>query len=97
MDFLKYFHFVFSMAISRRFGSGVGVLNKLGLTDEEIHEVITTHVTMDVRVGIQEVFGSIKTSMIDMFNKCYAAVSKGAAVIATAAIAVAGLQGRGAM
>ena len=86
-----YFHFVFNMAISRRFGSGAGVLERPGLTDEEIHEVITTHMTMDVREGMQEVFGSMKTSMIDMFNERYAAILEGAAIIATVAIVVAGL------
>lgn len=38
--------------------------------------MIATHVTMAVREVIPEVFGSIKTTMIKLFDECYATVSE---------------------
>lgn len=67
--FSNVFQFVFTMAITRGSGSGAVVPEKTWLTDDEVHEMITTQVTMEVKEVILEIFGSIKTIIIDLFDK----------------------------
>lgn len=65
------------------------------LSIDEICEMITTQVTMDIREVIREVFRSIKTTMIEMFEEHYVAISEVTIAIATVTVSVAGHQGRG--
>lgn len=55
------------MAITVGSRSGAGGPVRPGLTDEEIRDMITTQVTMAVRKDIPEIFGSIKTMIIEFF------------------------------
>lgn len=56
--------------------------------DDDIWEMITTHVTMIVREAITEVFGSIKTTMIKLFEERYAIVTEAAATATIAAMGI---------
>lgn len=62
----------------------------LGLSDEEIREIISIEVAMAMREAISEIFGSIKTDLIEEFDRCFAALPQ---VAATAVVAAARLQG----
>ena len=46
-----------------------------------------------IRVEIPEMFGSIKTTMIEIFDDRYAAVTEAAAAVGTATVAAARPQG----
>ena len=46
---------------------------------------------MEVREAIPEVFRSINTTMIELFDECYAPISEAAAVAATITVATTGL------
>lgn len=50
---------------------------------------------MDVKVLISQIFGSIKTAMIDIFDERYTSVIEVVVVVSTAAIIAMGLLGRG--
>ena len=63
------------MAISRGSQSGDDSPERLGLIDDDIHEMITTKVTIDIRDPILKVFGSIETTMINMFDEYYFSVT----------------------
>ena len=63
-----------------------------GTSDEEIHRIIAEELAADIREAIPDMFGYIKTSIIETFDECYAAV-KEAAAVATAALAAARPQG----
>lgn len=75
--------------------SGARGPERPGLTDEEIRDMITTQVTMAVRKDILEVFGSIKTMIIEKFYKRYATVTEAVAVVATTNVVTTGIQRRG--
>lgn len=82
------------MAITRGSGSGANVSERLGLTGDEIHEMITTQVTMSVREAIPEIFGYVKTTVIELFDELYAFVSELVVVTATVVVVVIGFRGR---
>ncbi|XP_052620874.1 probable serine/threonine-protein kinase KIN1 homolog [Lactuca sativa] len=63
--------------------------------NDDIHEMITTGLTMAIREAILEVFRSIKTAMIEMFEKRYATVTEAATATTTLVVAAIGLQRRG--
>lgn len=94
VTFFYEFWFIFSMAITRGSGSGANVSERLGLTGDEIHEMITTQVTMSVREAIPEIFGYVKTTVIELFDELYAFVSELVVVTATVAVVVVGFRGR---
>ena len=50
---------------------------------------------MAIREAVPEVFGSIKTTMIEMFSERYVVVFEAAATTATIAVATARVQRRG--
>lgn len=75
------------MLIIRNLGSKASAQERPGLIDEEILEMITTQVIMAVREVTLEVFRSIKTDMIEMFDERYVAVIE--VVVATTIVVVA--------
>lgn len=81
------------MAITRCSRSVDDNLDRPGMS-EAIREMIATQVTMAVGEAISEMFGSVKTTMTELFDECYVAISKVTAAVATIVITVAGFQGR---
>lgn len=51
------------------------------MNDDEIHEIITTQVTMIVRQAMSEMFGFVKIVMIELFEERYATVSEPVVVV----------------
>lgn len=45
------------------------------MSDDEIHNLISAHVTLVIRVAIPELFGSLKTTLIELFDERYAATT----------------------
>ena len=60
-----------------------------GVSDYEIRRMIHDEVAATIREAILEMFGSIKTTLIETFDERYAAVYEAAAVAAIATIAAA--------
>ena len=64
-----------------------------GVSDEELRQMIHDEVAAAIRAEIPEMFGSIKTTLIETFDERYTAVTEAAAAAATAAVAAARPQG----
>ena len=64
-----------------------------GVSDEELRQMIHDEVAAAIRAEIPEMFGSIKTTLIETFDERYAALSDVVVVAATAAVAAARPQG----
>ena len=64
-----------------------------GVSDEEIRQMIHDEVAAAIRAGIPEMFGSIKTMLLETFDERYATVTKAAAAATTTAVATARPQG----
>ena len=64
-------------------------LESSGISDDEIHRMIHDEVAAAIREAIPEMFGSIKTTLIEKFDERYAAVSEADAAAATAAVTAA--------
>ena len=64
-----------------------------GASDEEIRQIIQEEVAAAVRAEIPEMFGSIKTTLMEEFEERCAAISEAAVAAATAAVAAARPQG----
>ena len=64
-----------------------------GVSDEELRQMIHDEVAAAIRAEIPEMFGSIKTTLIETFDKRYAALSDVVVAAATAAVAAARPQG----
>ena len=81
-----------SMVAIRGSGSGVGVSGQDGprLTKVRVREIIHEEVISIVREQIPELFGCIKTAMIEFFNDRYAALSENATAAATVAVVAVG-------
>ena len=60
------------------------------LTEERVREIICEEVVEIVRGQIPEMFGSIKTAMMEYFDEKYAALAETAATAATTDVTVAG-------
>lgn len=52
------------------------------MSDDEIHRIIAMEVVVTVKEVVPEVFGSIKTVMIEMFDERYATVTQVVAIVA---------------
>lgn len=65
-----------------------------GFMNDEIRDMITTQVTMEVSEAIPQMFGSFKTMMIEIFEECYAAVSEVTGIAPTTCVAITGFQRR---
>ena len=63
------------------------------VSDEEIRQMIHEEVAAAIRAEIPEMFGSIKTTLMQTFDERYAALTEAAAAAATAAVATARPQG----
>ena len=88
------FCFIFGMVFIRGSSSGSRVSgpDRLGLTDNWIREIIATEVAFVVRRSIPEMFGSIKTVVIELYDDHYATLSD-VVVVATVVVSTAGIQG----
>ena len=64
-----------------------------GVGDEEFCQMIHDEVAAEFRAEIPEMFGSIKTTLLETFDVRYAAVTEAAAAAATTAVAAARPQG----
>lgn len=80
--------------MTRGLGLGTSGLDRLGLSDDEIVDLISTQVTSTIKEAIPELFDSIKTRLIDMFNNPYADVTN-ISVATTIIIVAAGVPQRG--
>ena len=58
--------------------------------DARIREILHDEVAALIRAELPELFGSIKTAMVEYFDERYAALTETAAAAATAAVAAAG-------
>ena len=58
--------------------------------DARIREILHDEVVALFRAELPELFGSIKTTMVEYFDERYAALTETAAAVATAAVAAAG-------
>ena len=63
------------------------------MTGDQIQEVIATEVANAVRWSIPEMFGSIKTIVIELFDDWYVVLSKASAATTTTVVAVVGIRG----
>lgn len=79
--------------VTRGSRSGANGLERPGLSDNDIRELITTYVTLVVMEAILMVFKNVKTTLIDMFDESYVAITKAISATATATIVVVGLRG----
>lgn len=82
--------------MTKGFGLGMGVAERPTLSEDEILDMISTQVSIAFRETIPNLFGPIKTMLIDMFDKSYANVIDVAATTTTAAVTPVGPHGRGA-
>ena len=57
-----------------------------GVSDDEIRQMIHDEVATTIREAILEMFGSIKSTLIETFDKRYDAVTEAPAAAATAAV-----------
>ena len=64
-----------------------------GVSDEELRQMIHDEVVAVIRAEILDMFGSIKSTLIETFDERYAAVTEAAAAAATATVATARPQG----
>ena len=63
------------------------------MSDEELRQMIHDEVAAAIRAEIPEMFGSIKTTLIETFDERYAALTDVVVAAATAAVAAARPQG----
>lgn len=71
-------------------GYGEGDQDRLGLADDWIWELIATEVVATIWSSILDLFGSIKTTMIKIFDDHYDALTETAAVVDTVVVAAMG-------
>lgn len=79
------------MVFTRGFGSGASVQDRPRLTKDQVKEMIHAKDVSIVRGQIPNLFGSIKTSMMEFFDDRYNALSKADVVAATVVFAAAGI------
>lgn len=75
----------FNTVVTR--GSGSGDPERQNTSCEDICGIISTEVAMAVREAIPEVVGSIKITMIKMFDELYVAITQVVAATTTAVVA----------
>ena len=61
------------------------------MSGDDIRKLIATKLAASIQGAILEVFGSIKTKMIELFDERYVAVSEVVAAATTAVVAVVGV------
>ena len=87
------YFFIFSMVFTKGSGSGVGGQDRPWLTHDQIGELITTEVATTLMGSIPEMFGSIKTTMIELFNDFYVSLIEAVAAAATVVVTPAVILG----
>ena len=60
-----------------------------GVSDEEIRRLIHEEVAAAIRAEIPEMFGDIKTTLIETFDERYTSLTEAAVAASTAAVAAA--------
>lgn len=65
---------------------------RAGLEEEEIPRIITTEVALAIREAIPELFGSVKTVLIEEFDWRYVAVTQVVVVVTIIVVDIAGFQ-----
>lgn len=55
---------------------GVDSMERAGLSDDVIREIISTLVTLAIRAAIPELFGFARTTLIEIFDEYYSSVTK---------------------
>lgn len=85
------------MVATRGSGSDASDLETSSTSDEEIRGIIVTKFVAVIREVIPDIFGSIKNTLIAMFDEFYAAVTNTTSAPATAVVIESGLQGGGSM
>ena len=84
------FYFRDNMVVTRRHDRDSGTS---GTSDEEIRRIIQEEVAAAIRAEIPKMFGSIKTTLIETFDKRYATLTDVVVAAATAAVTAARPQG----
>ena len=74
-------------------GLGSSDLEMSGTSDDEIRRIVSTEVDATIRETILEMFGSIETAMIELFDERYVAITKAVVAATTAVGAAAGPHG----
>ena len=60
-----------------------------GVSNDEIRRLIHDEVAASIQEAISEMFGSIKTTLIEKFDDRYAAITEAAVAVATTAVTAA--------
>lgn len=89
---LTFFLASFSMVMITR-GSSSSDPERPGTSDKEILRIISAEVATPMREAIPEMFKSVKTTLIDLFDKRYTAFTEVAIAAATTSVATARLHG----
>ena len=63
------------------------------MTDDQIWEIIATEVAAAIRRSMLETYGSIKTTVIELFDERYAALTKVATIAATVVVDIVRIGG----
>ena len=87
------FFVYFSMVVTQ--GSGSGDPERQSTSDDKIHRIICTEVVAVVREAIPEVFRSIKTAVIKMFDERCDAITESVVVAAAATASIATIRPHG--
>lgn len=66
----------------------MGGQDSMGLTEDQVKEMIHDEVVSIVQGQILELFGSIKTSMMEFFDDRYASLSETVATVGTTTVVV---------
>ena len=89
--------YILNMASFEGPGLGFGNTRRAGLSKEKIHRITAAELVKVIREAIRELFGSVITTLIEEFDRLYAAVPQAAATIAPTTVTIVGSQGSGAM
>lgn len=66
-------------------GIGCSDPKKTGNIDDEIHMIIAAEVAATMMEAVPQMFGSVKTTMIELFDELYDSVTEVVVVVAVAA------------
>ena len=97
MDYLISSWCIFSVVTKKRVesgsgsGSGAGSQGGRALSEAHIREIITVEVVPIIRGKMPEIFGSIKTTMMEFFDDRYTTIFETAADVASTTVVAAGV------
>lgn len=72
--------------------SGASSTTRAGPSDEEIRRITACRVPKAIREVIMELFGSVKTALIEEFDQRYAAITQASAAATTSTVTIVGSQ-----